>query len=434
LKLPHRLVKSLKQAIAQREEELSAVHSRNEESAKNWGTSSVSWKLGNARKMPVLKPERSRRERYSSALPASLQTEIEAFTDFLTAWSAPGRRDPRIRPVSAAMYASHVRRLAGWLLAENPNITLSSLVPSPDKDGIEPVARYMKWLQHSRGVGLLYADRAVTSWVRLAKFLYREQLGELERPDDLGILRALRALQSQVRSSWPVTASATESDLKWIDWPDYLNCIQRLEKEFVETRNSFTPKDFESPKKVFSACRLLQVLLLASFFACVPDRQRTMRELELGRTFVRKGAMWAIKHEADDYKTGKTYGERPLLHIDPRLNPLIDEYLAKWRPLLKPDNNFFFCDGNGKPVTRQYLHYLFSTHMYRLTGKRTNPHLIRDMVVTHARNSDASEKQLDALALFMGHSTREQKKTYDRRTREQKVAPAVELLNFLKNN
>jgi hypothetical protein len=50
------------------------------------------------------------------------------------------------------------------------------------------------------------------------------------------------------------------------------------------------------------------------------------------------------------------------------------------------------------------------------------------MIVTHVRESDASEKQLEALALYMGHSIHMQRTSYDRRTLTKKVAPAVELL------
>jgi hypothetical protein len=53
---------------------------------------------------------------------------------------------------------------------------------------------------------------------------------------------------------------------------------------------------------------------------------------------------------------------------------------------------------------------------------------VRDSIVTHLRGSDASERQLEALALYMGHSIKMQRDSYDRRTKAQKVEPAVELL------
>ncbi len=51
------------------------------------------------------------------------------------------------------------------------------------------------------------------------------------------------------------------------------------------------------------------------------------------------------------------------------------------------------------------------------------------MIVTHVqKNADASKKELEALALFMGHSIQMQRESYDRRTLEQKVSPTVKLM------
>jgi hypothetical protein len=53
------------------------------------------------------------------------------------------------------------------------------------------------------------------------------------------------------------------------------------------------------------------------------------------------------------------------------------------------------------------------------------------MIVTHVRESDASKKQLEALALFMGHSLQLQRSSYDRRTLTKEIAPAVELMHSI---
>ena len=68
---------------------------------------------------------------------------------------------------------------------------------------------------------------------------------------------------------------------------------------------------------------------------------------------------------------------------------------------------------------------------YEKAGKKTNPHLLRDMIVTYVRETNASEKELEALALYMGHSIQMQRTSYDRRTLNQKVAPAVSLLQSI---
>jgi hypothetical protein len=44
------------------------------------------------------------------------------------------------------------------------------------------------------------------------------------------------------------------------------------------------------------------------------------------------------------------------------------------------------------------------------------------------RESGACEQDLESLALLMGHSVKEQRGTYDRRTKSQKVQPAVDLM------
>ena len=54
---------------------------------------------------------------------------------------------------------------------------------------------------------------------------------------------------------------------------------------------------------------------------CHADRQRTLRELEVGRTLFKEGGRWVIKHQAGDYKTGRAYGQRPPMIIAPHIYP-----------------------------------------------------------------------------------------------------------------
>lgn len=176
--------------------------------------------------------------------------------------------------------------------------------------------------------------------------------------------------------------------------------------------------------------------MILSFFASVPDRQRTIRELEIGRTFVKDegNEIWMIKHGPDDYKTGKTYGDRPPLMLSKDLCPAIDDFLSRWRSHLNPETDLLFCQPRtSRPLTQDSVYQIVARNCYKYTGKRTNPHLLRDMIVTHVRDSDASEKQLEALALYMGHSIQMQRNSYDRRTLQRKVAPAVELLRSVNN-
>ena len=177
------------------------------------------------------------------------------------------------------------------------------------------------------------------------------------------------------------------------------------------------------------------VVFFEAFFSCIPDRQRTFREIDLKRNFSKSAdGTWIIKHGPDDYKTGKTYGDRPPLVISPELTPSIDLFIDRWRPCLEPvGGNFFSQPRTGKPFTADSVYSLVARQCYKYTGRKTNPHLLRDMIVTHVRKSDASEKELEALALYMGHSISMQRDSYDRRTLNQKVAPAIDLLNTVNN-
>jgi hypothetical protein len=51
--------------------------------------------------------------------------------------------------------------------------------------------------------------------------------------------------------------------------------------------------------------------------------------------------------------------------------------------------------------------------------------------VMNGRGGGASERELEALALYMGHSLVMQRGTYDRRTKAAKVEPAVDLLHSI---
>jgi integrase len=159
------------------------------------------------------------------------------------------------------------------------------------------------------------------------------------------------------------------------------------------------------------------------------------RELELGKTFVKESNRWIVKHGPEDYKTGNVYGERPPLTLAESLVPHVDEFLKKWRPYLNPKSEVFFTQPRtGKPFTQDTVYQIVARNCFKYTGKKTNPHLLRDIIVTHVRDSNASEKQLEALALYMGHSIQMQRTSYDRRTLDRKVAPAVELIELVNSN
>jgi len=333
--------------------------------------------------------------------------------------------------------------------------------------------------------------------------------------DNLPIVTELRKLHREAGLKGKKAPRSSDEQKKWLEWEEYLEVIRLLKMDLSDMIDSYNEKmlvleemqgdemmDLEdglrtgevgheksgktggkaksSSGAIAKSLRVqrkdiattFQQYLVLSFFACVPDRQRTLRELELGRNFLRvpddegsntsnnggkdgngvDGAVWVIKHTAEDYKTGGTYGERPPLPLLVSLTPDIDDFLERWRPTLfrTPSKDFtavgtiddddhpsffFLQPRTGNPLTANSVYQIVSRCCYKYKQKKTNPHLLRDMIVTHVRkNADASEKELEALALFMGHSLQMQRDSYDRRTLEQKVSPAVKLMQNMNMN
>jgi hypothetical protein len=276
--------------------------------------------------------------------------------------------------------------------------------------------------------------------------------------DDLPIVVELRKFHRQAGNKAKKAPRSSDEGKKWLDWSEYLEVIELLKADLGHMIERYDEMHAEQSSDVDmkqqkalqvqqkEIATIFQQFLILSFFACVPDRQRTFRELELNKNFLRidgdthEEDTWVIRHSADDYKTGKTYGERPPLPLLPSLTPAIDDFIERWRPcLLKnskdepyPSAFLFHQPKTGNPLTPNSMYQIVSRCCYRYKQKKTNPHLLRDMIVTHVRkNSDASEKELEALALYMGHSVQMQRESYDRRTLEQKVMPAVSLMQSI---
>lgn len=360
----------------------------------------------------------------------SLQAEIDSLYGFCTSKFYGQQTDP-IALVTARKYVDHLRAMLGWLHHQQhvpiADLSLKLLVPSSAREGVTPAYQYIQWLATVRGVSAATEMLAIRSVIQAAKFLYHDQ--SKSRPfegdvsyADIMVIKELRSMVNQAKRRQKAAPRAVEEAHKWLDWPAYLKVVAELRKECAA-------KDSAGKQRSRSAVAWsLQRNLIFAILSCVPDRQRTIRELEVGRTLFREGDLWVIKHQATHYKTGKAYGERPPLQLSPSLYPELQAFLDTWRAELNPQHSFVFSQLSGKPLTEQGVHKIFTTSSYRIAGKKTNPHLVRDMVVTHLRGGNASERELEALALYMGHSLAMQRSSYDRRTKAQKVGPAVELL------
>ena len=373
----------------------------------------------------------------------------------------------RIPPgTSPRLDDDHLRRWAGWwagvaddestgarptaaaVATRSASVDLATLIPGTGPDAAALAMEYAAWLEDERRVTPHTSGLFLRSALAAAKCVHHKASASRPRDGDrayadLGVVRELRGLSKDARAAGKRAPPAGDEAVKWLEWGEYLSLVAELKSEVAG-------RDHQGRRRSPAAVAWsLQRYLIFAILACVPDRQRTLRELEVGRTLVWEkgqeggnsgsagsaaalsGGRWTIRHGADDYKTGGTYGPRPPLVLSPSLYPELGAFISHYRAHLNPvpGNARLFCMKNGEPLTSQALHRLFVSAAYRLTGQKTNPHLVRDMVVTHVRaRGDATEAELEALALYMGHSVAMQRATYDRRTVAQKVEPAVDLL------
>lgn len=393
-----------------------------------------------------------------------LSDEMEQFLYFMTQPTTTSQEAP-IRLATAEVYMRHARLFLGWYLSrrsqqlQDPSkISLQQIFPSPNKQGAEPVVQFIVWLRTARHCSTSYEANVLRGLIKLCKFRFRfdstADPGYGEKTfGDIGVIKELRKWHREAQHV-PAAAKSSKEDRKWLSWSEYLGVIRNVKEELEGKLKGYSEKydrTMELPgfcttklakQRFYSQQRkiatLYQHYLILAIFACVPDRQRTLRELTLGTSFVRDDSVWKIEHGPDDYKTGKTYGPRPPMALSTELSLAVDDFVQHWRKVLlsKIDNGYdisqnrlFIQPRTGQPLTADSIYQIVARNCYQQTGQKTNPHLLRDMIVTHVRSSkETSEQQLEALALFMGHSVQMQKSSYDRRTMQTKVAPAVELL------
>ncbi|KAL3135319.1 hypothetical protein ABBQ32_007514 [Trebouxia sp. C0010 RCD-2024] len=364
-------------------------------------------------------------------MPKNLQDQFEDFHKFNTSRFFGQQADP-IAICTSDKYADHARGILGWLhhvkglpLSE---LSMKAAVPSKTREGVKVAFDYMHWLAGERRISCTTEGVVIRSLMQMAKFLYHK--GSSSQPlegdkayGDLLVIRELRKLSTSNRRAARVAVRASDEGMKWLEWPEYLQTVQELRRECAG-RN-----DLGALRPRSAVAWSLQRYLIFAILSSIPDRQRTLRELQVGQTlFKDEQGRWVIRHGPGHYKTGKAYGERPPMVIAPHIYPELEAFLDEWRVELYPLHDFVFSRADGQPLTAAALYKLFTTSCYRITGKKTNPHLVRDSIVTYLRSTGASERELEALAIYMGHSLEMQRGTYDRRTKAAKVEPAISLL------
>ncbi|KAI8466409.1 MAG: hypothetical protein J3K34DRAFT_433844 [Monoraphidium minutum] len=364
-----------------------------------------------------------------------LKAELAALAAFSTGRFFGQRVEP-VSPTTARIDGQYIKMMLGWLHRSRgvplESLSLRSMFPSSEEASVAAAFDFIQFLATERGANARTQFNALITGVHVVRFLYHAE----SKPDpanpraapygDLPLMAALKQLVSKANKAGKKAPLVADERLKWLEWSEFLGLIRELKQDCAGLTASGSPR---SKREVALS---LQRYLVFAILSVIPDRQRTIRELQLGRTLVKEDGRWVIRHTPGDYKTGRLYGQRPPLVIAPFIYPELEAFIDEYRAALSPQHEFLFTRVlGGGPLTDKALYDMFVNTAQRRTGKATNPHLVRDMVVTHLRSQGTSEGEMEALAIYMGHSVAMQRDTYDRRTRDQKVTPAVALMERL---
>ena len=321
-----------------------------------------------------------------------LAKDLKAFYAFMTRPSPHSQEDP-IRPATADVYMRHARQFLGWYVKEKHGtaeakssldgpLSIFQIIQDKEKESANDVIDFILWLR-SRDVSVSYEANILRGLTKLLKFRFsRESTSDPSNGgntfDDIPMIKEIRKLHRDANKRQRLAPRSSNEQRKWLSWPEYLNVIKAMKNELLELiQNYYDPETSDKQqqqRRETVVAEKYQCFLILSLFASIPDRQRTMRELAIGSTLVKSEEtdLWTVKHGPDDYKTGKSYGERPTIQLRPELSEAIDDYIENWRPALEPTTHYLFVQSRtGKPLTGDGIFQRVSRCCFKYGGKRT---------------------------------------------------------------
>ena len=298
------------------------------------------------------------------------------------------------------------------------------------------VNEYLSWLKKERHVNVATQKLVVDVLTEVTEFLYRDETDRFKGPpySDVPVMVLLRKLRQTLKKKAKAEPPAADVSLKWLDWDEFVRFVQQLELECLPYYNS------QKTRTLRAIARSVRRYLICALLCYLPpDRQRTLRQLEVGKTLVQGGfrqdgffrpsdsGQWFIWLGKGDYKTSNTYGDS-LKQIPDLLVPYLEDWLYRLRSVFEPTHNFVFTQENGKPYAKASNFSGIIRHAsYRLTGQLLHSHLIRHMLVTYVKRLKVAPELLQNLALSMHHSS-ETQDDYDDRSVLERASPAQKMV------
>jgi hypothetical protein len=316
---------------------------------------------------------------------------------------------------------------------------------------------------------------ALSACITLAKFIYKEEVGGIDFPDfnSIFIIASLNKESSQLSKEAKKTPPTIRKEEQVCSWDKLVmvmeNCRQRAEQRLQECttkRNGIQIRQ----RTDYALHQDYQEFLSIAFMTLIPPlRASTYCQLEIGKTLVqgifdgpqfipvekmidRSSAVWYIRLDPKQYKTGKTHGEYmiPILNFQWADGSTFYKYIEDWvmylRKSLYPiDHNFFFFrpkESSHSPLVTKDWGPRIKYAVDRVVKIRVPPNMFRHSYVTFTQNREVEDEVKNFMALIddrlnhstasvMQHTPLTRSNYYDLTTFIQKVMPALKYIQVI---
>jgi integrase len=139
--------------------------------------------------------------------------------------------------------------------------------------------------------------------------------------------------------------------------------------------------------------------LMVAMLAMHPIRLKNFADLEIGRNFVEIKGSWWIVLPASETKEGRPDERR----IDDLLQPALDRYLAKYRPILSGADQsvaaLWLSSNDGNPMTYDGVARAITETTRSTVGVAVSPHLFRTATASSAATHGGANPHLASALL-----------------------------------
>ena len=225
-----------------------------------------------------------------------LADELEQFLQFMITPS-PKNQEPPIRRVTAKVYCTHARLFLGWILTsgrldeDTKIVSLDTLFPAKDRDGAAHAYAFVMWLRETRKISVTYEANVLRGLIKLCKFCFREEsqsdplYDSKKTYEDIPAVAELRRLHRNANGKQSISPRVSDERKKWLSWSAFISVISSLKSDLENEIACSSERNAKTTTNDVKIATLFQRYLILSIFSVIPDRQRTIRELNIGIHF-----------------------------------------------------------------------------------------------------------------------------------------------------